>query len=531
MTIRSRACRACAAILLFAAALIPAGASAQASGKTIRFIAQADLRSLDPIWTTAYITRNYGYMVYDTLFALDKDLKPQPQMVDTWKLSDDKLHYTFTLRPGLKWHDGAPVTAADCVASIARWGKRDALGTSLLAAVDTMKAVDDKTFSIDLKSPFPLLIEGLAKLSSNTPFMMPERLAKTDPFQQVTEAIGSGPFKFVKEEWVPGNKAVFVKNADYVPRKEPPSFASGGKVAKVDRVEWLYIPDAATATAALNAGEADWYEQPPVDLLPVLAKNKDIVVDTVDPLGSHGILRFNFIQPPFDNQKMRQAVLALVDQKDYMRAAAGDDKYWKVCAAMFVCGTPLATDAGGEQILKGPDLAKAKKLIAESGYKGEKIVVLSATDQPIVQGQALVTVEALKKAGLNVELQANDWGTLITRRAGKEPVEKGGWSIFHTWTVAPDLLSPAVHSQIRTTGPAAWFGWPKNDAIEALHDAWFKAPDFAEQKRIATEIQKASYDFVSYIPTGQFLIPTAYRKNLDGIISAPVVFLWNVEKK
>jgi len=193
------------AILLLALTLLPQPSAAQSTGKMIRFIAQADLKSLDPIWTTAYITRNYGYMVYDTLFALDKDLKPQPQMVDTWKVSDDKLHYSFTLRPGLKWHDGTPVTAADCIASIARWGKRDALGTTLVAAIDKMSAVDEKTFSVDLKSPFPLFIDGLAKLSSNTPFMMPERLAKTDAFQQITESIGSGPFKFVKEEWVPGN--------------------------------------------------------------------------------------------------------------------------------------------------------------------------------------------------------------------------------------------------------------------------------------------------------------------------------------
>ncbi len=200
------------AILLLALTLLPQPSAAQSTGKMIRFIAQADLKSLDPIWTTAYITRNYGYMVYDTLFALDKDLKPQPQMVDTWKVSDDKLHYSFTLRPGLKWHDGTPVTAADCIASIARWGKRDALGTTLVAAIDKMSAVDEKTFSVDLKSPFPLFIDGLAKLSSNTPFMMPERLAKTDAFQQITESIGSGPFKFVKEEWVPGNKVVFITN-------------------------------------------------------------------------------------------------------------------------------------------------------------------------------------------------------------------------------------------------------------------------------------------------------------------------------
>src|SRR6266446_6388588 len=299
MIILTRARRVFAAMLLVAITLAAGPVAAQTTGKTIRFIAQADLRSLDPIWTTAYITRNYGYMVYDTLFAVDKNLKPQPQMVDTWKLSDDKLTYTFTLRDGLKWHDGAPVTPADCIASVARWGKRDALGQKLMAAVDKMDAVDARTFTIVLKSPFPLTIEGLAKLSSNTPFIMPERVAKTDAFQQVTEVVGSGPFKFVKEEWVPGSKAVYLKNPDYVPRKEPPSFAAGGKVVKVDRVEWLYIPDTTTAAAALNSGEADWYEQPTIDILPIFAANKDVAVATVDPLGNQGILRFNQVQPPF----------------------------------------------------------------------------------------------------------------------------------------------------------------------------------------------------------------------------------------
>jgi peptide/nickel transport system substrate-binding protein len=508
------------------------GWTQSAPQKTLRFIPQADLRSIDPIWTTAYVTRNFGYLVFDTLFALDKDFKPQPQMVDRWSASGDKLTYSFVLRDGLKWHDGHPVRAADCVASIERWGKRDTLGQKLMEAVGDMQAVDDKTFTIKLKSPFPLILDALGKLSSNVPFMMPERLAKTDAYQQIPEAIGSGPFKFVKEEWEPGHKAVFVKNADYVPREEAPSFASGGKVAKVDRVEWLYIPDTATAAAALNAGEADWYEQPPADLVPLFAANKDITVTTVDPLGNHGILRFNHIQPPFDNVKLREAVLNLVDQRDYMGAAAGDPKYWKTCAALFGCGTPFETNAGADALLNGPNLAKAKQLIQESGYKGERIVLLSATDQPIVQGQALVTLDALRKAGLNVELQASDWGTLITRRTSKEPIEKSGWSIFHTWTSAPDFFSPAVNLPLRANGEKAWFGWPTDPKIEELIDAWFKAPDLAAQKKLAADIQVEAYtNDVPYVPTGQFVAPTAYRKNLEGIIIAPVAFLWNVEKK
>jgi len=532
MSSLARLLRAAAVAAALALALIPSAGRAEARSTTLRFIPQADLRSIDPIWTTAYVTRNFGYLVFDTLFSLDKNFKPQPQMVDRWTVSDDKLSYSFTLRAGLKWHDGQPVRAIDCVASIERWGKRDTLGQKLMEAVGEIRAVDDNTFTITLKSPFPLILDALGKLSSNVPFMMPERLAKTDAYQQIPEAVGSGPFKFVKEEWQPGNRAVFVKNPDYVPREEAPSFAAGGKVAKVDRVEWLYIPDTGTAAAALNAGEADWYEQPPADLVPVFAANKDVVVTTVDPLGNHGILRFNHVLPPFNNLKLREAVLNLVDQKDYMRAAAGDPKYWKTCAALFVCGAPLETNAGADALLEGPNLAKAKQLIEEAGYKAERIVLMSATDQPIVHGQALVTLEALRKAGFNVDFQANDWGTLITRRASKEPLDKGGWSIFHTWAAAPDLFSPAVNIPLRGNGDKAWFGWPTDDKIESLIDTWFKAPDLAAQKKLAADIQVEAYgNDVPYIPTGQFVIPTAYRKNLDGIIIAPVVFLWNVEKK
>jgi peptide/nickel transport system substrate-binding protein len=518
--------------LALAGALALGAPSAWAqSGKTLKFIPQADLRILDPIWTTGYITRNHGYMVYDTLFALDANFVPQPQMVDSYTISPDQLKYSFTLRPGQKWHDGAPVRAADCVASLKRWEKRDPQGQKLADFTASMDAVDDKTFTITLKEPFALVLDSLAKLSSNTPFMMPERIANTDAFQQITDATGSGPFKFVKDEWVPGNKAVYVKNTDYVPRKEPPSYAAGGKVAKVDRVEWLYVPDASTASAALAAGEVDFYEQPPVDLLPVLEKNKDIVVANIDPQGSQGVLRFNFLNPPFNNQKAREALLYLVDQSDYMRAIAGDPKNWQACASMYACGTPMSTDAGTEIIKGKRDIAKAKALLEEAGYHGEKVVVLSATDQPIVNGQALMTAELLRQAGVNVQLDANDWGTMITRRASKEPVDKGGWNIFHTWVVAPDTATPLLNNALRANGAGAWFGWPDDPAIEKLRDAWLRAPTLEAQKKIAADIQVEAYKFITYIPTGQFILPSAYRKNLEGVIIAPVTFLWNIEKK
>jgi len=508
-----------------------ASAPALAQGKVLKFVPEADLRSLDPIWTTAYITRNHGYMVYDVLFATDANFKIQPQMVDKWEVSRDNLTYTFTLRDGLKFHDTTPVRSADCIASIERWAKRDVFGQKLAEMTDSWTAVNDKTFRLKLKKPFPYVLEALGKPSSNVPFIMPERVAKIDAFKQVEDPTGSGPFKMVKAEWVPGNKVVYVKNTDYVPRKEAPSWGAGGKVAKVDRVEWIYIPDAATAAAALNNGEVDWWQQVPVDLIPVLEKNRSIKVESVDPLGSIGLLRFNHLQPPFNNVKLRQAVLAVLDQNDYAIAIAGSPKNGKPCPSYFTCGTPMASTAASTALTGKRDLDKAKAMVKEAGYKGEKVILMTATDQPIVHSQALVTQELLRKIGFNVELAASDWGTLITRRSSKEPVEKGGWSVFHTWFVGPDITTPALNSPLRGAGDKSWFGWPSDAKLEELRDAWFNAPTLADQKKVAEEMQKRAFESVPYIPTAQFIIPTAYRSNLSGVINSPVTFIWNVEKK
>jgi peptide/nickel transport system substrate-binding protein len=504
---------------------------ALAQQKVLRFIPQADLRILDPITTTAYITRNHGYMVYDTLFAMDEKFQVQPQMVDHYEISNDRLIYTFTLRDGLKFHDGQPVRSADCIASLERWAKRDSLGQKLAQTTEAWKAIDDKTFQLKLKTPFPSTLEALGKPSSNVPFIMPERIAKTDAYKNIDDATGSGPFKFVKEQWVPGNKVVYAKNTEYVPRKGVASWASGGKIVKVDRVEWMYIPDAATAAAALGAGEADWWESVPPDLIPLLAKNKAITVTNIDPVGTMALLRFNFLQPPFNNEKMRQALLYAVDQQDYVLGLVGDLKNGHPCYSYFTCGTPLASEVGAEA-LKGPrNLDKAKQLIKESGYKGERIVIIDATDQPMVHAQSLLTLELLKKLGLNVEIQAGDWGTLITRRVVKEPVDKGGWSIFHTWFVGPDLVSPGVSFPLRGVGEKAWFGWPSDSKLEELREAWFNATDLAASKKAAEAVQRRAFEFVPYVPTAQIINPTAFRSNISGVIVAPITLLWNVDKK
>lgn len=512
-----------------ALALLAVAVPAQAQ-KVLRIVPHADLKNLDPIWTTAYITRNHGYMVYDTLFATDGDLKVQPQMVDTWKVSDDGLSYSFTLRDGLKWHDGAPVTSEDCIASIVRWGKRDVMGQKLMEFTKSMVAVDDKTFTLTLKEPYGLVLDSLGKISSNVPFMMPKRLAETDPFEQVPEIIGSGPFKFVKDEWVPGSKIVYVKNEDYVPRSEPASGAAGGKVVKVDRVEWVYIPDPATSMNALVNGEVDLWETPAVDMVPLLRNNPDIKIDVIDPLGTQGWMRPNHLHFPFDHPKARQALLYATNQEEFLQAIVGDPALYKVCPAYFICGTPNETDVGTEPLAK-VDREMAKKLLKEAGYNGEKIILMQPTDIPVLNNATLVTAQMLRDIDMNVEVQAMDWSTLTSRRAEKKKPSEGGWNLFHTYSTGADVQSPVANSGINSGGPEkAWFGWPTDEKVEELRDAYARAETDADKKRIVDELQKRLFEVVPYINYGQWFQPMAWRTNLSGVIVSPVPFFWNIEK-
>ena len=498
---------------------------AQKRGGTLRFVPHADLKILDPIWTTAYITRNHGYMIFDTLFALDADLKIKPQMVDKYTMSKDSMKWSFTLRDGLKFHDGQPVTAEDCVASIKRWGAKDAVGRLMMAALSKMAPVDKKTFTLDLETPFGLVLDALGKPSASPSFIMPARLAATDPNEQVKEVVGSGPFKFVKDEWQPGNRVVYVKNAEYVPRNEKPSGAAGGKRALVDRVEWRYIPDQATASAALEAGEVDYWENVPLDFAPRLEKNADLRVFVTDPRGSQGILRPNHLQPPFNNKAARQALLYAVDQQKYMQAVIGNSKYYRACPSVFMCGgLPYETAVGAPK----PDMERASRLLKESGYDGRPIVVMDPTDTPYAHGPALVTAEVLRTLGATVDLQAMDWSTMVQRRAKKEPPTQGGWNIFHTWSTSFDTMTPAVSSVLGGGGDKAWFGWPTSEPIEKLRAQFTRETDAGKRKAIAEEVQKIAYDEVLYVPWGQFVVPGAFRKNVQGLLEFGATLLWNI---
>jgi peptide/nickel transport system substrate-binding protein len=507
-----------------------AGQQAMAE-KVIRANLDSGLKQLDPIWTTAYVVRSHGFMVYDTLFGLDENFNVQPQMVDTYTLSDDKLVYTFTLRDGLKWHDGTAVTSKDCVASIKRWGKKDGMGQQLMAATDKLEAVNDKTFKLTLKYPFGMVLQSLGKLTSNVPFMMQEKYALTSADEQVKEVVGSGPFKFVKEEFQPGIKSIYVKNEAYVPRKEPASNTAGGKVVKVDRVEFVWIPDPSTVANALIAGEVDLIEVPHADHLPRMREAKGVKVENFDPLGNQGVLRINHQQPPFDNPKMRQAVMWATNMETAVRAAAGNDpNMFNVCPSVYPCGTPYASDVGSQALME-QDFDKAKQLLKEAGYKGEKIVVLHCTDDYIIDAQTLVTGQNLRKAGLNIEMQAMDWATLVSRRAVRKPASEGGWHIFQTWFNGPDFLNPAEHMAVAAACEDSWFGWPCDAEIEKLRAEFGKEADLAKQKEIARAVQKRALEIVTYVPQGTVYQPTAYRAEMEGLLKSPVKLFWNVSKK
>ena len=508
--------------------LLSAAATARAES-VLRFVPHADLTIIDPHWTGAYITRNYGYMVYDTLFALDNAYKPQPQMVESWTASDDKLTWTFKLRGGLRWHDGQPVRAADIVASLKRWGVRnDSYGQPLLAAASAIEATGDNEFRIALKTPFPVL-EALGTMTSPSPFMLPERLALTDPFTQIKEAVGSGPFKMAMADWRPGHQVVYSKNADYVPRAEPPVWATGGKRVKLDRVEWNYIPDPVTAWQALAGGEVDYWENLASDYVPMASRDPNVSISA--SLGLVGTLRFNQLYPPFDNIKMRQAVQAVVDQRDYMAAVAGDPSNWRTCPSVFACDWETPDPPGGEALAGPRDYDKAKRLIAEAGYKGERILLLDAADIPQLHAEALVTNDVLKRLGLNVDLVTAEWGTVVRRVNTKEPPDKGGWHVFVTAFAVFDMINPATNRFLRANGTSAPAGWPTDAELESLRNEWFQATDDAKRRDLADRIQRRAFEFVTFIPTGQYRGRAAYRKALAGRPDAPIPFLWNIEKR
>ena len=501
------------------------GLARGAASRVIRFVPYVDLSILDPVANTATPTRNHAYLVFDTLYGLGDEFRPQPQMVAGHVVEDDGKRWRLTLREGLRFHGGAPVLARDAVASIRRWGARDSFGQALMAVTDALQAPDDRTVEFRLRRPFPLLPDALAKVSPNPCPIMPERLASTDPTRPITEMVGSGPFRFVPEERLTGARAVYTRFDGYLPRLDgKPSISAGPKIARVDRVEWLTIPDAATAANALLQGEVDWLEAPSPDLVPMLKRNESIRVVVNDRTGLTPILRFNCIQPPFDNPAVRRAVLRAANQTEFMQAYSADSSMWHVKLGAFCPDTPMATDAGMAELFGPTDVARAHRELEAAGYKGERVVLMLPSDHPISGPIATVADDLFRRIGLKVDAQTMDSGIMFQRRNSRESVDKGGWSCFPSMVSGINILNPAVTDVARGNGLKGWYGWPTSEPLERLHEEWLQARDVAAQKRTATEIQLQMWREATYIPAGQIYHPVAHRARLSGILPGFVKF-------
>jgi peptide/nickel transport system substrate-binding protein len=514
------------------AALLASPAVVRAEGVSVlKFVPAADLSVLDPVWTTSYQSRDHGFLVFDTLYGLDSAFRPRPQMAAGAMTEDGGKTWRITLRDGLLFHDGSKVLARDAVASIRRWGARDGFGQALLAACDDIGAADDRTIQFRLKAPFPMLPDALAKTPPSICPIMPERLATTDPFKQITEMIGSGPYRFKADERVPGALVVYERNQAYRPRPDGTTDGTAGpKIAHFDRIEWRIIPDSATASAALQRGEVDWWLTPDADLLPALRKQKNVKVENTVPTGFVATMRFNHLIPPFNNAAIRRAMFGAVTQADYMIGMVGtDQENWRDKVGYFCPDTPLANDDGMRALTSPRDPAGVKRALADAGYAGEPVVVLTPTDIASARALAEITADTLRKVGMTVETPTMEWASLVQRRVKTEPVSQGGWNIFHTSWAALDMVNPAGHVFLRGNGRAAAPGWPDSPRIEQLRDAWFASPDLAAQQTIAHSLQRQAFQDVPYIPLGQYFLPTAYQANLTGIIHGNPVF-WNVTR-
>jgi peptide/nickel transport system substrate-binding protein len=506
--------------------LLAAAAHAQS---VLKVVLDGEVHVVDPIATTNYRTRDLAYMVFDMLVAMDSKGNYKPQMLESWTLSPDRSKYTFKLRPGLEFHDGSPVTAEDCVASIKRWAARDGLGKQMMAHTKALAVVDKSTFTLELAKPFGYVIEALGKPSSNVLAIMPARLAATDPAKPVPELVGSGPFVFRKDLWVTGNKMVLEKFAKYKPRTEAPDGLAGGKKPLVDRIELLVMPDPATKAAALQSGEVDYVQNVPFDFIPTLKSARNVKLDTAAGLGSMMVAaRPNHAQPPFNNPKIRQALQALVDQDAILAALGATPELVTKCQSLFMCNAPYTSTAGTQQLK--PNVEKAKALLKEAGYKGEKVVVLHATDILTIHLSATVLEDLMRKAGFNVDVQASDWATVAQRRFNKEPVEKGGWSLMPLQWVGFDLGTPLTHYGIAYNCTNGYAGWSCDEELTHLLTQFTAETDEGKRKAIIDQIQRRTHENVSVVLGGQFTLSTGYRSNLKGLLFPGIPVFWNVQK-
>jgi peptide/nickel transport system substrate-binding protein len=514
-----------------AAALTAPRLAGAARPKTLVFVPTADLIVLDPVVTFNRQTRNYAYLVFDTLYGLDTSWQAQPQMVAAHEVEDDGLTWLLRLRDGVRFHDGEPVLARDVVASIRRFAPRIPFVSALMAATDELSASDDRTVKFRLKRPFPHLPLALAGPGGTVPAIMPERLASTSAFQPVKEIVGSGPFRFLPEDHISGAKAAFARFEQYRPRDGGAlGFTSGPKVAHFDRVEFLTL-DGFSAQGALSRGEVDWWESPSRDLADLIASDRNVTLISHYMPGM-GILRFNHLYPPFDKPEARRALLHVVDQAEAMTAVAGADPANRLDGiGLFSHATPLANDAGIDLLRRPRDPAAAKQALAAAGYNGESLVVIAPTELTGIRALSLIGVDQMRRAGVSVDLQEMEFGTVVKRRTSQSPPNKGGWNVFFTLI---DRSIPNIHPfgnpALRADGKAAYDGWPTSPRIEELRSFWLDARDLAAERRIAAELQMQVWQDLPFIPMGEYWQTTAYRKDITGVIPGCFTVFWGVKR-
>jgi peptide/nickel transport system substrate-binding protein len=497
----------------------------------LRVVPHADLRTLDPVAVSVVITRMHGLMIYESLFAWDASLSPKPQMVETWSVSPDQLTWRFTLRDGLAFHDGAPVTSADVVQSLRRWMARDVVGSRIGDAMALLDVVDAKSFTLVLKRPFGLMTYALGSAVGQIPIIMREEDAKTEAGRPVTTTVGSGPFRFVRDQWMAGQRVVYERNPAYRPRSEPADGLAGGRVVKVDRVEWLNIPDASTVAAALQTGEIDIWEQPAADLIPVLARQRGTELAKLNTIGTQGMLRPNSLFPPFNDPRARLALAYLTDQADVMAAGFGDEKFWRRCDAFFICGSPYGSEEGAAGFAR-PNIERARLLLAEAGYKGEKLVFVTTSDIAWIGRMAEVVAANMRRAGMTIDLQYADWGTVITRQPRKDSPDQGGWNLFVTGASGATMFHPLTNIGTNMSCDGRnWSGWPCDEEAEKIRGAFIDAADEQTRARLARQLQARLAETQPYRVLGQADIPYARRAAVSGVLASPVMVFWNIEKR
>jgi peptide/nickel transport system substrate-binding protein len=500
-------------------------ATAAPTGTVLRIVPQADLTNLDPISTTNYVTRNHGYLVYDTLFGTDATGHIAPQMVESYTVTTDQKVWTFILREGLEFHDGTPVTSADVIASLQRWCERDTMGQRLRTFVARWDAVDSKTFRLTLKSPYGLVRESLGKPDSNVPFIMPRRIAQTPASSQITDATGSGPFIFKKDEWRPGEKAVYVRNPRYKPRQEPPSGTAGGKVARVDRIEWIVLKDPQTQVSALAAGDVDMIAYPIAEQYAALKRATGVQLFDAVPFLAQFDLIFNHQTPPFDNPRIRLAAMAALNQPAFLQTQVGNPDLYRVCLSVYSCDSPYVTSAGMD-LLAHPNPAHARQMLKESGYRSEPIVLMAPTDLAVIAKLPGVAASLLREAGFVVDVQSMDWNSVLSRRT-----RPTGWNMLLLAWNATSAMNPVVSQLLSGAGyPNAYIGWPTDARLEELRSAFAVAPNEAERKRIAVEVQIRAMEIAAFVPLGEYKTVVAARTNVRGLVPGFFPVPWNLEK-